>query len=140
MISTRVPKVEAIGKLIPVIDELSKWYEEHGRDVNGQYSQARFQKRRIENKARTATRIYRLCMFRGDSFITIDIDHVEAYEALTVENIRADLEEYARLRAVRVIEAAKPVVTYGDEQRAHDAVLWSLLIITVSLIGIFSGV
>lgn len=140
MISTRVSKAEVIGKLIPVIDELAKWYAEHAGDVNNKYSAAAWQKRQIEDKTRTATRLYRLCTFKGDPFISIDLDHVEAYEALTVENIRAEFKEYSRLREVRVVEPVKPAVTYDDGQRAHDAVLLSLFIVTVSLIGIFSGV
>jgi hypothetical protein len=141
MISTRVYKSEVIAQLIPVIDMLSLWYKEHADDVNSQYSRARFQKRRIENKIRTATQIYRLCTLKGDPFISIDTEHVEAFESLMLENIRAEIKEYARLREIQIItteRAIKPAVTCDENQRAHDAVLWSLLIVTVSLIGIFA--
>lgn len=141
MISTRVYKSEAIAQLIPVIDTLSLWYKEHADDVNGRFSAAGFQKRRIENKARTATQIYRLCMFKGDPFISIDTEHVESFESLTVENIRSEIKEYARLREIQIVtseRAIKPEVTYDDNQRAHDAVLLSLFVVTVSLIAIFA--
>lgn len=138
MISTRVEKSEVIAKLIPVIDELSEWFRAHGDDINGQYSQARFIKMRLVKFTDFATRLYRLCEFRGDPFVTIDIDSVEKYRGLTLENIRKDIEEYARLRAKITPPQVKPAVTYDDNQRAHDAVLWSLLIVTVLLIGIFA--
>jgi len=141
MISTRVYKSEAIAQLIPVIDTLSLWYKEHADDTNSRFSAAGFQKRRIINKTRTATQIYRLCTLKGDPFISIDTEHVEAFESLTVENIRAEIKEYARLREIQIItteRAIKPAVTYDENQRAHDAVLWSLVIVTVSLIAIFA--
>lgn len=141
MISTRVYKSDAIAQLIPVIDTLSLWYKEHADDVNSRFSAAGFQKRRIEDKAHTATRIYRLCMFKGDPFISIDLDHVESFESLTVTNIRSEIKEYARLRELQIItteRARKPVVTSDDYAEAGSAVWCSLVIVTVSLIAIFA--
>lgn len=141
MIFTRVYKSEVIARLIPVIDELSKWYSEHADDLNSKYSKAAWQKNRIENKARVATKIYRLCMFKGDPCISIDIDHVEDFESLTVENIRDEIKEYARLCEIQIVtteRAVKPEVTCDDDQRAHDAVILTLFIVTVSLIAVFA--
>lgn len=137
MISTRVEKVEVLTKLIPVLDELTKWIVEHEKDVNAHCSEARFIRLRLLKRADFATRIYRLCEFRGDTFITIDIDSIEQYTLLTVKNIREDVERYGKLRAKITPPPVKPAVTSDDYTEAGCAIWCSLIIVTVSLIAIF---
>lgn len=143
MISTRVEKSEVIAKIIPIIDELAAWEKEHREDKNpGRWNAAGRIRYKIFDRAAFATRLYRLCEFKGDSFITIDLESVSTYRGLTLENVRSEFAAYDQARtefAARSVPIpAKPAVTYDDNQRAHDAVLWSLLIVTVSLIGIFA--
>lgn len=141
MISTRVEKAEVIAKLIPIIDELVKWEKEHREDRNpGRLNLASHIRFTIFEDTRFAARLFRLCEFRGDSFITIDLESVDAYRSLTLEKVRAEFAAYDRARAefaARPIPV-KPAVTYDDNQRAHDAVLCSLIIVTVSLIAVFA--
>lgn len=142
MISTRVEKAEVIAKLIPIIDELVTWDKEHREDRNpGRFNLANRIRFTIFENTRFAARLFRLCEFRGDSFITIDLESVDAYRSLTLERVRADFAAYDKARAEfaePLPVPVKPVVTYDDNQRAHDAVLCSLIIVTVSLIAAFA--
>lgn len=138
MISTRVEKAEVLAKIIPIIDELEAWFRAHGDDVNGQYSQARYIKMRLVKVTDFATRLYRLCEFRGDSFVTIDIDSVGKYTTLSLENIRKDIEEYARLRAKITPPPVKPAVTIDDHMHANCAVWVSIIFVPIWLIYFFA--
>ncbi|AFH19738.1 hypothetical protein F406_gp077 [Agrobacterium phage 7-7-1] len=141
MISTRVEKAEVIAKLIPIIDELVTWEKEHREDRNpGRFNLANRIRFTIFENTRFAARLFRLCEFRGDSFITIDLESVDAYRSLTLERVRAEFAAYDNARAEFVERPVpvKPAVTYDDNQRAHDAVLCSLIIVTISLIAAFA--
>lgn len=141
MISTRVEKAEVIAKLIPIIDELVTWEKEHREDRNpGRFNLANRIRFTIFENTRFAARLFRLCEFRGDSFITIDLESVDAYRSLTLERVRAEFAAYDNARAEFVERPVpvKPAISSEDYRHADNAVFWSLIIVTVSLICIFA--
>lgn len=141
MISTRVEKAEVIAKLIPIIGELAEWEEKHRDDKNpGRWNEAKFVKFKIFDKTVFVTQLFRLCEFRGDSFITIDLESVASYTSLTLESIRADFAAYDKARAELAARPVpvKPAVSSEDYRHADNAVVWSLIIVTVSLIAVFA--